>query len=214
MTSIGNLRHKWYGETAWVVGSGATLGHVSRGFFNGKRTIAVNHVARLYGFTPDVLFSHYHRDVQESLEPQSLGVTLRLDTNTLQPWLDAPSNVVFVDVPYESPPGPAWDPYLFPPEPNSLVYGSSSIHGAIHLAAHMGATFIVLVGVDCGWLDGQHRFPGYPDPASPPPDVMPIWERHLRLLKQWLRERYDVDVYSLNPFLNLNLEGHEFRGAG
>lgn len=213
MTSLAELRHRWYGETAWVVGSGATTGLISRGFFNGKRTIAVNHVARIAGFIPDILFSHYHQDIADSLDPKSLGVTLRLDTNTLQPWENHPRNVVLVDVQYNSPPGPGWDPYQFPPAPNSLLYGSSSIHGAIHLAAHLGCQFIVLVGVDCGWLDGQHRFPGYPDPASPPPDVMPIWESHLRLLKKWLGERYGVEVYSMNPFVNLNLEGHEFRGV-
>jgi hypothetical protein len=31
-------------------------------------------------------------------------------------------------------------------------------------------------------------------------------------MKDWLVANYGVTVYSLNPFINLNLEGHTFTG--
>jgi len=32
-------------------------------------------------------------------------------------------------------------------------------------------------------------------------------------MKDWLAEKCGVTVYSLNPFINLNLEGHKFEGV-
>ena len=211
MRTFDDLRFNWHGETAWVVGSGSTLGFVDPLFFHGKRTIAVNHSAQVHGFAPSFVFSHYHSIIKDALLPQSIGVTLRRDTVTREEWVDQPLNVVLFDSPYEDPAGPGWDPFERPD--GDLLYGSTSLHGAMHLAAHLGASHAVLVGADCGWLDGHDRIAGYPAGENPPEKVLGIFERHNRRMKQWLKERYRIDVYSLNPFLNLNLEGHEFRGA-
>jgi hypothetical protein len=210
---IRRLKGNWLGETAWVVGSGRTLEHVEPWFFHGKRTIAVNHSAQYRGFVPNILFSHYHSIIREALQPQTIGVTLRFDTVTREPLHPKPGNALVYDSPYEDPAGPNWNPYDKPPAADGLLYGSSSIHGAMHLAAYMGASFIMLVGADCGWLDGEDRIEGYPKGENPPEAVLGIFEQHNRLVKRWLKEQYDVDVYSLNPFLNLNLEGHSFKGA-
>ena len=32
-------------------------------------------------------------------------------------------------------------------------------------------------------------------------------------MNEWLVREYGVTVYSLNPFVNLNLEGHRFEGV-
>ena len=39
-----------------------------------------------------------------------------------------------------------------------------------------------------------------------------VWNRHLALMRDWLRDTYGVNTYSLNPFVNLHLEGHKFGG--
>ncbi|HEY7821591.1 MAG TPA: hypothetical protein VIG24_02095, partial [Acidimicrobiia bacterium] len=93
-------------------------------------------------------------------------------------------------------------------------YGSSSLHGAMHLAAYVGAAHIVMVGADCGILDGRTNLEGYPvlggehDTAR----ILSLYERDHRRMKQYLIDNYGVTVYSLNPFINLNLEGHTFAG--
>jgi len=92
---------------------------------------------------------------------------------------------------------------------NSLVIGSSGIHGAMHLAAYMGAKFIVLVGADCGTLGGAERVEGYVQGEHP----WELYESHLRDMKQRLFEMYGCQVYSLNPFINYSLEGTAYRGA-
>ena len=92
---------------------------------------------------------------------------------------------------------------------NSLVIGSSGIHGAMHLAAYLGAKFIVLVGADCGTLGGVDRVDGY----VPGDSHWVLYEQHLRDMKQRLWDVYGCQVYSLNPFVNYSLEGTQYRGA-
>ena len=206
---LDDLKNKHAGETVWVVGSGKSLTFVDPAFFDDKVTVSINLSARLHNFTPTYLFSHYHQVVAENLNAQSVAVTLERDTLSNERWGDAPDNVCFFPHASSKPAGVKWDPYLKPPLPDSLVYGSSSLHGAMHLGAHMGARFLMLVGADCGTIDGEHRIAGYPDGNKP----WLVYEHHNRKMKQWLRERYGCDVYSLNPFLNFNLEGHTFEGV-
>lgn len=206
---LSELAGKHEGETVWVTGSGRSLSFIDANFFDDKITVAVNFSARLHGFVPTYLFSHYHKNVLSNLDADSIAVTLERDTLSNQRWPDAPDNVCFYPHASSEPAGEKWDPYSKPPLQGSLVYGSSSLHGAMHLAAFVGARFIVLVGADCGTLDGEHRIEDYPDGAKP----WDIYEQHNRRMKQWLREKYECDVYSLNPFLNFNLEGHTFQGV-
>jgi len=66
-----------------------------------------------------------------------------------------------------------------------------------------------MVGADCGTLDGEHRVAGYPDGDK----LWVLYNEHHALMKAWLQREYDVTVYSLNPFINFNLEGHTFKGV-
>jgi hypothetical protein len=79
----------------------------------------------------------------------------------------------------------------------------------MHLAAYMGAKFIVLVGADCGSLGGKDRVDGYVTGDT----HWALYERHLRDMKQRLWDVYSCQVYSLNPFVNYSLEGVQYRGA-
>jgi hypothetical protein len=79
----------------------------------------------------------------------------------------------------------------------------------MHLAAHLGASTIILVGADCGTLDGEHRVKDYPDGDK----LWALYNKHHKLMKDWLEQNYSVKIHSLNPFINLNLEGHTFKGV-
>ena len=204
-----DLRGKHEGETVWVIGSGPSLSFTDPEFFSDKITISINYSAKLHGFVPTYLFSHYHRVVSEALHPDSVGVTLERDTVTHQPFRDRPDNVCVYPHAYDSALGTTWDPFKHQPMPGSLVYGSSSLHGGMNLGAFLGAKFLMLVGADCGTIDGNHRIANYPDGDKP----WAIYELHNRKMKQWVKENYGCDVYSLNPFLNFNLEGHRFEGV-
>ena len=199
-----------YGETIWVLGSGPSLNFLSPSFFDDKTTVSTNRSAFTLGFEPDYVFSHYHSQAV-SMSAQIAVVTLARDTVTQQEWRgEKPDELVLIEQDNYNPPGSSWNPLTtHPPKPYSLAYGSSSLHGSMHLAAWLGAKHIVLVGTDCGTLDGEHRVEGYPDGDK----LWGLYNEHHALMKAWLQREYDVTVYSLNPFINLNLEGHRFEGV-
>jgi hypothetical protein len=121
-------------------------------------------------------------------------------------------------IPQDSYVGPSdrWDPNTtHPPRPDSLAYGSSSLHGTMHLAAWIGAKHLVMVGADAGRLDQTANLAGYGELGGGGAEqdrILSLYERDHRRMKQWLIANYGVTVYSLNPFINLNLEGHTFTG--
>ena len=205
------------GQTAWVFGSGATMNHLDPRFFEDKLTISTNLGAVRFGVRPDFVFTHYHRIAAEALELGCPVVTLAGDTLTGEAWVGPkPHHLVLVELPSYVGPSDRFAP-AGPPVPGQLVYGSSSLHGAMHLAAHIGAAHLVVVGADCGRLDGESNLQGYlklgDGVGGPEQDrILSLYERDHRRMKAWLAEQYGVTVYSLNPFVNLNLEGHTFQG--
>jgi hypothetical protein len=204
------------GETAWVFGSGATLNYLVPEFFSDKLVVSTNLGPVRFGVRPDFVFTHYHGHCAEALALGVPVVTLACDTQTQQPWQgEKPDNLVLI--PQESYVGPSdnWDVFgRHKPRPDSLAYGSSSLHGTMHLAAWIGAKHIVMVGADCGLLDGQSNLDGYPALGGPGDTdrILSLYNRDHRRMKEWLVANYGVTVYSLNPFINLNLEGHTFTG--
>ena len=210
------LRDSRKGETAWVFGSGGTLNHLDPAFFADKLVVATNWCARDFGVKPDFVFSNYHSPDLVKMASGVPVVTLDRDTLTQQAWQgDVPDNLV--RIPQDSYVGPSdhWDVFgRHKPRADSLAYGSSSLHGAMHLAAWLGAAHLVMVGADCGLLDGQanlDKHVGF-DNDEHQARILSLYRRDHETMKRWLVETYGVTVYSLNPFINLNLEGHTFTG--
>ena len=214
---LDDVKHLYAGETAWVIGSGGTLNHLRPDFFRGKLVVSTNLGPVRFGIErPQFVFTHYHGCAAEAVDVASVVVTLAGDTLTHQPWQgDVPDNLILI--PQDSYVGPSdrWNPNTsHRPRPDSLAYGSSSIHGAMHLAAWVGAAHIVMVGADCGILDGETNLTGYVgfDDDAHRARILSLYERDHKRMKQYLVDTYGVTVYSLNPFINLNLEGHTFAG--
>lgn len=216
---LSNLKGVRAGETAWVMGSGGTLNHLDPAFFEDKLTVATNLGPVRWGAKPDFVFTHYHTVALQALDYGCPVVTLACDTVTRVPWQGSkPDHLVLI--PQDSYVGPSdsWNPATtHPPRPDSLAYGSSSLHGTMHLAAWIGARHLVMVGADCGKVDGEPNIVGYPGlgdaNGGPEQDrILSLYERDHRRMKDWLVANYGVTVYSLNPFVNLNLEGHTFTG--
>jgi hypothetical protein len=149
-------------ETLWVLGSGPSLNYIDGAFFDDKVTVSTNFSARALGIHPHYAFSHYHHDAESLLADSSCVVTIEKDTVTQSLWQDEqPHHLVLTPTPYDRPPGSAWNPITsHKPGPGQVAYGSSSLHGAMHLAAHLGASYIMLVGADCGQIDGEDRVKG------------------------------------------------------
>ena len=202
------------GQTAWVFGSGATMNHLDPRFFADKLTISTNLGAVEFGVRPDFAFTHYHHVAQQLLTLGCPVVTLACDTRSQQPWVGPrPRHLVLVEHPSYVGPSDRFDPFVaHRPAEGTLVYGSSSLHGAMHLAAYVGAAHLVLVGADCGRLDGEPSLTGHETGDVAQDRILALYDRDHRQMKAWLAEQYGVTVYSLNPFINPNLEGHRFSG--
>lgn len=214
MANLSDLRNLHAGETIWVLGSGPSLNFIEPDFFDDKICVTTNHVGVGYPLKSFYSYSNYHTQDFVGVFGEGLIVAVMLarDTLTQREWPgEVPDNVALSQAHSYSPPGSTWDPYRMPPPEGQIVYGSSSIHGATHLAAHLGAKNIILVGHDAGSIDEAHNFGAYPSVTQA--YSFRVWNEHSIILKRWLGEKYGVRVYSLNPFINLNLEGHKFRGV-
>jgi hypothetical protein len=213
---LSDLKDVRRGETAWVFGSGGTLNHLDPEFFGDKLVVSTNLGPVGWGVDADFVFTHYHGCAAEAVGLGVPVVTLACDTRTHEPWQgEQPDNLVLI--PQDSYVGPSdvWDVFgRHKPRPDSLAYGSSSLHGTMHLAAWIGAKHLVMVGADCGVLDGETNLDGYPTLGGPGDTdrILSLYNRDHRRMKEWLVANYAVTVYSLNPFINLNLEGHTFTG--
>ena len=101
---------------------------------------------------------------------------------------------------------------------DDIIVSYSSITSAIHLAAYMGAKNVVLCGHDCGTIDGQVTIKDYYKNIRPVQGNLRGYnhwltnqiEGHTIALKSKLKEIYGTNVYSLNPFVNIGLEGHKY----
>jgi hypothetical protein len=200
------------GETIFVFGSGATLNYLAPSFFDDKICVATNFCGSVFGLSKYYVFSHYHFDsVSEAQHNETVVVFTPLREHGTDAEFTGfmPKIVTFPTT--TGRPGSSFNPSGkdWPTLDNSLIIGSSSIHGSMHLAAYMGAKFIVLVGADCGELGGAERVEGYVKGDIP----WALYEQHLRDMKQRLFDVYGCQVYSLNPFINYSLEGTQYRGA-
>ena len=101
---------------------------------------------------------------------------------------------------------------------DELIVSKSSVTSLLHLAAYMGASNIMLCGHDCGSLDNKLYYTDYTEKdwksAGNWRGIGP-WISRLevesQMVRAFLMKRYGVSIHSLNPFLNLSLEGHEFK---
>lgn len=203
----------------YVLGSGATLNFIDPKFFSKKITVCVNEVGEVYLPTTKYVVTKYHPeaikfaqqmpDVNVVVSRGSLGgphypalpVLKNLYTFNHNTNRDAATSVV-ADWPLED---------------GSLYVSWSSITSAMHFAAYLGAKNIIMVAHDCGELDDKSWVDGYVYDTWDKTKVEEAKERNKQFeiqsiaVKGKLKELYGCNVYSLNPFINYNLEGVKFR---
>jgi len=204
------------GETIWVLGSGTSLDHVPASFFDDKTCVCVNNVGRIKGLASYYTVTHYHSDaVIEGAARPDLPVIAPASA-LVNTGLEATSMNITESMPnvYRFPTPPqrfaAFNPEAdWPTDPDELVVGPTSLHMTMHFAHYLGAAHIVLVGADCGLLDGRANFTDYEAGDNP----IAVWAHFLPQVADALRKR-GTEVFSLNPFAWLGLEGHTFRAPG
>lgn len=106
-----------------------------------------------------------------------------------------------------------------PKNSDYLVVSHSTITSGIHLAAYMGAKNIILVGHDCGSINKETNCSSYHTDetykiAWSNSNQYKKWlktiEKDTIKLRELLNKKYNCNMYSLNPFINLGLEGNTY----
>ena len=210
-SSLKHLRNRHRNATIYVLGSGPSLNFVNPEFFRDKLVISTNLVQKIFRISPDYCFSHHWPQIRDIIfeKPATIFVVNELNWPGFERWDgEIPPNLILHNPRSYANSQADFDPRRKKDSPGSkhLVFGSSSIHGAMHLGAWLGAREIILVGADNARIDGKTNVSGYP-----PPTIgydFDVYQKHLILMKMWLEEKYKLRVYSLNPFVNLRGEGN------
>lgn len=217
MKSIKELKNKHQGEDVYILASGKSVDFFSEDFFDGKIVIGVNQAYKKIWC--DYLVRKEVKFIKESLNTDSIVIVSEYDSGNLNSG-EAKLNTNKID--HEN-------LYYFEHLDNrhtgidtsvfgtdKIVVSFSTITSAIHIAAYMGAKNIILIGHDCGTIDGEMTFKGYYDSIKDTP--WGNWDQYKRWLKliesqttevkKQIKYHYGANVVSLNPFVSLNLENH------
>jgi hypothetical protein len=207
MPDFGDYRNKYFGETAWVLGSGKTLDFVPNGFFSDKLVVATNLTFRDRvgeGFA----CSNYWMRKDDLVLPTVMPEKVQVPADISMVKEDSP---LAIYVPTITQKYSGFNPENDWPEDGTFVVGPSSLHLSLHWAVWLGVQHIVLVGADCGFIDEQNNFDNYYDPhsATVAHAHHALWESVLIGMANKIRG-LGVSVHSLNPWVTFGLEGHRW----
>lgn len=212
MKPVSDLYGTCTGRDIYVLGSGPTLGYIDPGFFVQKITIGVNDVWRAYP-CDYVVCKEHHAAIDAAQAGKTVVVARYHCGDTTGNRLDGFGGYVF-EHEHNRLQQIDWSVL---DRSDHLVVSYSTITSAIHLAARMGASNIILVGHDCGTLDGMQNYDGYP----PSPLGATFYDGFLNdielqtvALRERLQQKYGCQIVSLNPFVNVGLEGHIYKRSG
>lgn len=231
--SLAQFKDKHKGEDMYVLASGKSFDYYDRAFFEGRLTIGVNQMPMLipctYGVRKEIPQKLLSNCISSTVGPLFLtagscgglnGKNRDLITRHKNGELLDTGRVVL----FEHEHNRHVPPTALPESDNALVVTHSTITTAIHLAAHMGARSIFIVGHDCGTLDGEINCEGYhteitmrnwhEDPAIQKGKYK-HWlgkiESQTVKIRKLITEKYGCQVVSLSPFVGIGMEGHTYQ---
>lgn len=213
---ITDLMNKHSGMDVYVIASGASAGYIEPSFFDNKISVGVNETYHRFPNQSYIV----RKDFARATEAYTSGIPLvisRFDCGSLRKFTQL------------SLPRDESDYYVFDHEHNGrtevdlsvigtdkLVVSYSTITTAMHLAAYMGAANIIVVGHDVGMIDGDANIPEYHAPSGGTlayTNFLGIIEPQTIAVRDRIKEVFGCNVYSLNPWINLGLEGHRYEPA-
>lgn len=210
--SIKTLKNKHAGQDAWVIAAGPSAGFIDPDFFREKLTIGINFTWR--NFPADYVVIKEQYAIQEALDAGKTVVASRYNLGNPD-YTENQGEGDFLIFEHKNNNILSLDLSVMGSD-DHLVVSYSTITSGIHLAAFLGAENIILVGHDCGTIDGETKMPGYykseyqqTNPGFYRRFIGQI-EPQTLAVKQKIREVYGARIYSLNPWVNLGLEGHKY----
>ena len=211
MKSIRELKNIHEGYDIYVVASGASAGYIDQSFFDNKLAIGVNQIWKRFTNLDYIVRKDSNRmavTIEASKQFGFKTICSAYDCGTLRLARNEGADYVFehLDNKLE-------EIDLSVVGTDKIVVSYSTITSAIHIAAYMGAANIILIGHDCGTLDGKTNIAGYAESIAGARfyrEFLTVIEPQTLALRAKLKEVYGCNLYSLNPFVNFGLEGHEY----
>jgi carbonic anhydrase len=208
---IRELKNIHEGYDIYVVASGASAGYIDQSFFDNKLAIGVNQIWKRFTNLDYIVRKDSNRmavTIEASKQFGFKTICSAYDCGTLRLARNEGADYVFEHL------NNKMDRIdLSVVGTDKIVVSFSTITSAIHIAAYMGAANIIIVGHDCGLLDGMMNIAEYdesPHGAQFYRDFITRIEPQTIALRAKLKEVYGCNVYSLNPFINFGLEGHKY----
>lgn len=221
---INELVNKHNGKDIYVICSGKSLDFIDTNFFDNKITIGVNQVYKKIKTTylvrkdPIMLDEAIknNKDTIHIISAGRFGQSNNSNLNMIKKDFSNLNNIYLFN--HLNNKLILNDSENIPEENDKLVVSFSTITTAIHLAKKLGAKNIIIVGHDCGLINGEENFKGYhtdKSRAQKNKNDYIEWlgkiENDTIFLKKYLKKKYDINVCSLNPFISFNLEGNIFK---
>lgn len=218
---ITELKDSQKDKDIYVIASGASLNYIDPSFFTNKLTIGVNQAYRK--IKCDYLVRKEGSHLSESIQTGATVICSLWDSGDIKKGKKKMNTTGNERLNF----------YVFDHLENGhtkidfsilgtdkIIVSYSTITSAIHVAAYLGAKNIILVGHDCGLVNNKLTFDGYYKSISETP--WKNWEEYKKWLsiieeqtihvKKEVSKKYKCNIYSLNPFINYNLEGNSFLG--
>lgn len=212
MVKLSKLKDAYRNQDIYVIGSGPSLSYIDQSFLKDKPIVCVN------GTIEKILQAKYvvAKEPSENIQNLAKAKNAILVTCKNHSGVKGKKNkLLFPD-----------ETVIFKPNSQSLMMdmedclytSASTITTAMHFAAYIGAKNIILIGHDCGTLDEKVHVEGYDkSDAVTSEDQYGLWmkmnnvEAETQKVKSILKKKMNVNVYSINPFINFQLEGHKYK---
>ena len=225
MKQLTDFKNKHLDEDIYVYASGKSCDFIDNSFFKNKIVIGVNQsyrrlkptylVRKEFKLLEKIITNNELTDVIHFVSKGNCGLGNTKNYDILNSKFKNQNNIVIYNHNQNK------REITTLPDGDKLIVSYSTITTAIHLAAYMGAKNIIIVGHDCGLLNGESNFKGYhtkeslnvawkKNPQKQYNDWLGKIENHTITLKKLLKDKYGCNVLSLNPFINFNLEGNKF----
>lgn len=211
MKPIGELKNIHEGHDIYVVASGASAGFIDQSFFDNKIAVGVNEVWKRFRNLDYVVRKESRRMDEAISASRQFGFKTIVSAHNCGALKYAKNGGA--DYVFEHLDNALEQIDLSVVGTDMIVVSYSTITSAIHVAAYMGAANIILVGHDCGTLDGNTNIAGYAEAIAGAQfyrKFLTVIEPQTLALRAKLKEVYGCNLYSLNPFVNFGLEGHEY----
>ena len=198
------------GSLAYVLGSGNSCTFFDPSFFDDQLTIGVNTGWAEWLPSVDYMVTKYHEIAEKWVGSKRLGhlIVSKGHTGQLdQVMTERHDMLLFDHAPNRVQNFTADD---FPD--SGLVVSYSTITSAMHFAAILGASAIIMVGADCGWIDDKSNVGDYLPSLGDDyvADYATPFDLQNRIVANEIRRRYNIPVMTLLPFVTPNMEGHKF----